>query len=504
METARVQIWRRPWVFVAATTAAVALVRLPSFVHQLFDPDEGAIAAEAITLRHGGTLYVDAIDRKPPIPAFLYTGVFDVTGSTDLRPVHALAAVFLLGAALVVGFDLRARIGTSAGWWAAALMVTGAVGFLPTNAQAANYAHFALLPGAVAVVAARRMGWRWALLAGVCLGLAILCRQTWAIGLLPGGLAIVLRGRPRDLPVFVAGCVAVVASVAFVVPFHAFWSATFTGNGGFVTSGADWSDVLTGLGGNLGLFVGFHVVAVVMLAVVARRRWRERAGWRADADLWLWLLTGLVAVVTGLRFYGHYWLQLLPPLVLLVAPLAAELTSRARRLALAAVLVPTLVACGLAFVPGSVRTLEDPQPLARAVDQLDPRGAPVLVWGNYPELYWAANRPVAGGFVTSNFVTGLSGNREPGADTFKDATPGATGTFLAALREHPPAVIVDTSTADLRGYGAYPLASLPGLVQFIRSHGYVVGPPRRRQHALGAGGTGRRGIVTGLATMDRL
>lgn len=474
METARVPAWRRPWVLVAVTGLLVAVARLPSFVHQLFDPDEGALAAQAITLRHGGTIYADAIDRKPPIPAFLYTGVFDVTGSTDLRPVHVLAALFLLGAALVVAFEVRARHGSAAGWWAAVLMVTGAVAFLPTNGQAANYAHFALLPGAVAVVAARRPGWRWALLAGVALGLAVLCRQTWAIGLLPGAVAIGLRGRARDLPVFVGGCAATVGSVALVVPFHAFWSATFTGNESFVTSGADWGEVGTGLAGNLGLFVTFHVVAVVLLVIVARDDWRDRTQWRGRADLWLWLLTGAVAVVTGLRFYGHYWLQLLPPLVLLVAPAAAELVGRRRLLAGAGVVVATAVAWALAFTPGTVRTLEDPQPLAHVIDASDQSGGPILVWGNYPELYWAADRPVAGAFVTSNFVTGLSGNRAPGPATLGDATPGSVATFLAALDANPPVLIVDTSTADLREYGAYPMSVIPGLADFVRSHRYTV------------------------------
>jgi hypothetical protein len=204
--------------------------------------------------------------------------------------------------------------------------------------------------------------------------------------------------------------------------------------------------------------------------VVARARWADRGSWRVDVDLWLWLATGCVAVVAGFRFYGHYWLQLLPPLVLLVAPRAAALRPARVRLALVATLAPAVVAFGLALIPGTVRTLENPAPIARAVNRMPP--GPILVWGNYPDLYWAADRPVAGGFVTSNFVTGLSGNRAPGPGTLGDATPGALATFMTELRAHPPVVIVDTSTADLRQYGAYPLRVVPALVAFMRARHY--------------------------------
>ena len=51
-----------------------------------------------------------------------------------------------------------------------------------------------------------------------------------------------------------------------------------------------------------------------MVVVLAALAWRHR---REDADLWLWTLSGFVAVLAGLRFFPHYYLQLLPPLCIL-------------------------------------------------------------------------------------------------------------------------------------------------------------------------------------------
>ncbi|MCU1455579.1 MAG: hypothetical protein JWN46_3725, partial [Acidimicrobiales bacterium] len=344
---------RRPVAtLVLAVIALVGVVRLPSLRHQLYDPDEAAIAAQAISIRDGGTLYVDAIDRKPPLPPFLYAASFRLTGSTDLRPLHALAALALAGAAVLLALDARRRHGAAAGWWAAVLAVAGAVAFFPVDGQSANYAHFALLPGAGAVVLARRGRTTTALLGGVLLGLAVLCRQSWLIGIVPGALGAALASGRRDLAgrestahpwrdalAFVVGTVAVIAAVGLVLPFADFWRWTFTNNSGFVTAGVAVGPTLGRLAATVGTFVAFHLALVALVAVAGRRRLAARAEWRSDIDLWLWVASGLVAVVAGFRFFGHYWLQVLPPAVVLGAPLAARLGRRLRPWAAAAAAV---------------------------------------------------------------------------------------------------------------------------------------------------------------------
>jgi 4-amino-4-deoxy-L-arabinose transferase-like glycosyltransferase len=190
---------------VVVVLALVGLLRLPSFTRQLYDPDEAAIAAQAISVRDGGTLYVDAIDRKPPLVPFLYAGSFRLTSSTDLRPLHGLAAVALAGAALIVAAEARRRHGPRAGWWAAGLCGAGAVAFFPVDAQSANFAHFAILPGAAAIVACRRGRWWTAALGGVMLGLAVLCRQSWVVGIVPAMVGAAFSGRLRHALAALAG-----------------------------------------------------------------------------------------------------------------------------------------------------------------------------------------------------------------------------------------------------------------------------------------------------------
>ncbi|NHN56783.1 hypothetical protein G9U51_13470 [Calidifontibacter sp. DB0510] len=445
-------------LFVGSVLAVVVLTHLPGLVYELFDPDEAVLAEQAITLQHGGTLYTDAIDRKPPVPPWIYRGVFDLTGGTDLRWVHLLAALAVGLAALVVASDVSLRT-RAARVWAAGLVLAGSVAFTPTNGQAANFAHFALPFGAAAMVLARRPGVRPALLGGVLLALAVGCRQTWILG----GLAALwsTARRPRDLAAYLLGAAAGACAVLALSGDPAamlYW--VFAGNGGFVSSAPDAAELAKGLAGNLGLQV---LVAHGALLVLAARRWRDRE----VRDLWVWTLTALVAFVAGWRFYGHYFLQAIPPLAVIAAPVGARLVSRARALTAAAVGIPALVAVGVAFAPGLVRDYPDASRVAAFVAaQTEPQDR-VLVWGNLPELFWQANRMPAGGFVTADLVTGRSGNRAPGPTTYAGVPSRAREHFLAALRAHPPAVIVDTSTARLRQYDSYPMSSMPELARLV-------------------------------------
>jgi hypothetical protein len=57
----------------------------------------------------------------------------------------------------------------------------------------------------------------------------------------------------------------------------------------------------------------------------------------------------------------------------------------------------------------------------------------------------------------------------------RDATPGAIDSYLDVMTNEPPKVFVDTSTADLRGYGHYPITVLPGLARLIRTEYHHIG-----------------------------
>jgi hypothetical protein len=463
--------WRTSRLTIWASVSMLAVVlRAPTFVSRFFDPDEAAIGVQGMVVRAGGTLYRDIYDRKPPLPPLLYAASFTLTDSTDVRLMRLLVTALLALCGVLVVLDGLRRHGVAAAWWGGVLVVAGSMALFPADAGAANYAHFALLPGTAAIIWSRRGTLPTATLAGLAMGVAILSRQSWLLGVIPGCVSVGLKGRWRNVGPFLAACALTVATTGFYAPLGQFWQWNVTNSPGFVFAGTGIvAAAAKGLASIAG-FVGFHPVVIVAAGVSAAAAIKAIRNRKvpADIDLWLWVLSGVAAWAAGFRFFGHYWLQVVPPLTLLAVPIVVDWSRRVRTLAMAAIAVPAVVAWGLLFVPGSFHHRPSPTVLADYVSSHTTRGERVFVWGSYPEVLVAADRLPAGGLVHSDFVVGRSGGRNDPAITMASAIPEARTIMLASLAAAPPQLILDTSTAPHLGYGNYPVTLLPELDRFIR------------------------------------
>ena len=457
------------------TMLAFAL-RLPTFVTRLYDPDEAAIGVQAMVMRAGGRLYKDIYDRKPPVPPLLYATSFSLTHSNDIRPMRVLVTLLLAISGIVVALDCRRRWGMREAWWGGVLIITGAMAFFPADAGAANYAHFALLPGTAAILLTRRGTLPTAVAAGISLGIAILTRQSWLLGVVPGCISVGLHGRWRYVLPFVAATTLTVATTGLYAPLGGFWEWNVTNSPGFVfASTGIWTALGRGVSSVAG-FAIFHPVLAVGcgMAGAAAVATIRRHHLPPDIDLWLWIASGLAAWAAGLRFFGHYWLQVLPPLVLLAVPVVSRWAGRARELALGGVALPAVVAWALLFVPGSFHHRPDPSTLAAYVRSHTTSKDRVFVWGSYPEVLVAADRLPAGGLVHTDFVLGRSGGRNDPRKTLNSAVPGALDILLDSLTRRPPALILDTSTSTRLGYENYPTSLIPEVDRFIHDGYHLV------------------------------
>ena len=219
---AEAQRSRRGVVVVLVALGAGLLVHLPGLFRPLFDSDEAAIATLGAGITRGGTLYRDLIDRKPPLAPLLYAVSFLVTGSHSIVTLRVILGLEIGIAALVIGYEaVRITGSRTSGWWAGGLLVLGAVAFRPVAGQAANYSQLALLPGCVAIVASRHGTRRAALVGGLALGLAVLTRQTWLLGLAPALLGVWSHGgrRIERLAVLVATMALTIGAVGMFMPF---------------------------------------------------------------------------------------------------------------------------------------------------------------------------------------------------------------------------------------------------------------------------------------------
>jgi hypothetical protein len=461
---------RLPARLVGAVVGATLLTRLPGLIaERAFNSDEATLAVGGRVLRGGGSLYVDLIDRKPPLPFAAYSLVARLTGTDDLRPVRALVMVLIAVTALVLADEGRRRWGLRAAWTAGLACVLAASALSPRDAQAANFELFALLPIAVAFVAAARGR---SIVAGAALAIAVLCKQPAAVTAVPVVWSLWRHGRWRSLAVGAAagGGTGLLLAAPFGVSRVIHWA--LLGTGGYLSlAPADLGVAAVRLLEMLGLAILFWGGA--LLLGVASRPAAGRSGVdppdrHVDLDLWLLLGASVLGVVAGFRFFPHYLLQLVPAVALLAGRGAARRPSWIRP-ALAWGVAALVLAGGMAWFDAVTPAPKLERRLARYVDRQTRPGDEIFVWGNSPEVYWRSRRNPAGGFTHTEFVTGYSGGRrKEKASEAKVPDEALYRTFVRRLRTDRPVLVLDTAAADERGGHWFPVSRFPKVEQILR------------------------------------
>jgi 4-amino-4-deoxy-L-arabinose transferase-like glycosyltransferase len=452
--------------------ALTFVLRLPAFFTPVFNSDETFLATQAHVLNDGGTLYEDAIDRKPPIVPYVYAATFSFFETTALWSVRVVAMLAVALTALLLAIEARRRYGERAGWIAGILFVVAMVSFAPQDGQAANFEVF-MLPSMTAAILFARRGRGF--LAGVAIAAATLAKQTGAATLLPV-LYLIARARgKRGVAGVLAGFSIPTALVALAMGPSQLLYWTVMGNGSYVGMKTMSTVVLTTF-----LFMtGMWAICNLPLLWKVPSAWKQRKLFaldgERDTDLWLWVLSAAVSVAVGLRFFGHYYLQLLPPLALLAAgALSRGSALWARRAVAFALVIGFLFSAAGYFIRPGV-----PEPnyesVARYLSTTTNPDDPIYVWGSVPEIYWASGRRPATRFLTSSFMTGTYPGRPPeDANTGAD-TQSAWDDFYEDFTAHPPKFFVDTSPAKLRGAQYYPISDFPRLAHIVDTqYKYIV------------------------------
>src|SRR5918996_1743925 len=297
-------------------------LRLPAFFVDVFNSDETFLATQAEVVSDGGNLYEEAADRKPPLVPYLYAATFALFSTTALWSVRVMAMLAIAVTALLLALEAKRRYGQRAAWIAGVLMVLASIAFAPQDGQAANFEIF-MLPSMTAAILLARRGRSFS--SGIAVALATLAKQTGAATLLPV-LYLVWRERGRRGATDALGGFALpLALVALAVGPGELLFWTLIGNGSYLGISGQWGMVLL----MLVLMTAGFAAANLPIVWGLPRAWRgRRTAGRGDTDLWLWLLSAGLSVAVGLRFFGHYYLQLLPPLVLITAGVLVRSRSR--------------------------------------------------------------------------------------------------------------------------------------------------------------------------------
>ena len=471
--------------YLLALFCAVLAARLAGFVFGVLNIDEDEFCTIGRMICRGAMSYVDIAEFKPPLThlAFVPAGFF---GGPSIWPMRVLGVLWVLVTALLCERAAREWTGdVLAGRCAAFLSLLAGLCEVPSTS-----AELLLnLPAAAALlffVRAEKQGrLRDELAAGFCVGLASLFKHQGAILLVAFGLArlwaFVRRERPFGLQRYL--CLA----SGFAIPWAAavsIWAAA-----GHLDAFVEWM-VLRNLGyaGKASLFSWPRALASIAVclagtlvpwALAVRESVKRGDPLRRGLVLALWLTW--VAVAAGGRFYEHYFLQFIPPLAIVGAPVAADLWRRRARLWLVAAALTFAGYTGYGLFRGLTGHYANQDPkVAQVAGWLRANTAPadhVFVWGHAPQIYYLSQRPPGSRYLTG--ATQIGGYDPAHVPPGFDVGAHRSQRDLAALLRDLGGTewFVDTAPADIHDWAKAPLAAFPELQVYIDAHYQLVASP---------------------------
>jgi hypothetical protein len=237
------------------------------------------------------------------------------------------------------------------------------------------------------------------------------------------------------------------------------WRWGWADNGDYLNGGISTTRALAvGVGLTL-VFALFHLPLLYGLWAACTRRVR------IDPVLLVWLGASVLVLPIGLRFFGHYYQQLVPPLAAITGVALVTASRLVWRSVATLTTLLTLALVGLAFVHPA--DLSNFTAVGRYVQRTTEPTDRILVWGALPDVYVSADRPPAGIFLHGGYLTGNWASRAEVLDaSVIDSEPFRSRwvTFMNDLERHPPVVIIDAARpgTDWAGYSPdrYPLGAL--------------------------------------------
>lgn len=477
----------RGLLFVAVSLAT----RAPFLDVPFLDLDEAAHLVGSLVLLHGGRLYTDFADNKPPL-LYVHYALAQALLGAGLPAIRLFtAAVTLpLTAWALSAFFRHDRRGLVAGL----LFLVYSAAFLAHDMHAVHSEILMLMPAAWAATLALGEGRGptpgRGLAAGLLLGGAALFKHP-ALFWLPA-LALPALAPRRSHPARGAAFLAALAAGS-ALPLLAAWAA-FAATGGaddLVYWTLTWNRAYAANPippGEAALRFArgplFFAFAALPLGLAA---WRggSRQPERRSAILLL-LAVCLLTAALGFRFFPHYLVPAYAPLALLAAPAVEEWfrapRARPARLFLAATLFLLL---GFSMANTVLYRASDVYPEARPIYaataarlRQDPcfADASLFVWGYAPMFYAASGLRPASRFVIpqaslTGYVAGNTASARGEVDTRAAIDPAHWDLLMSDLQARPPTYLLDTSPSGLYRWNHQPLGRFPRLEAFV-SAGY--------------------------------
>lgn len=497
--------------------ALTFLLRLSALWTPIIDVDESQFAGFANMILSGGTPYVDSVDTKPLGIYWFFAAIFSVFGRNNMLAVHIITILWTAAIAFYCWRIARLLYSERAGILAALFFTIFSTTYIPKIISTSIVA-IMMLPLTISI-------WhlvRWddegkerdLFLAGIFFGVGLLFKYQAGIMAIVMALYFLLfrplylrhslkPAKKRALLVYLACGAAVMGFFLLYVRTIGAWEDfiffSFKGGLAYLSAGSDTTNFLQKLVFRGGTFVlctflvwyfgmrecGSLIKHIFVSLDHTKRQCEEYL-------IFFWFALSLIPVAAGGRFFGHYFLQLMPPLVILAARQADFFLSRvetdttwvrrrfAYNLFLIGLLIPPMLGVGTRLsAPLIYKALGDDhadlyRPIAAYVKEHTESHEKIFVWGFATPIYFFADRNGSSRFLWCDWLTGrIAGSptvRDEFFDTSQYATRGSWDMLFADLEKNKPTYFIDTSPGNYHDYKKYPLERFPDLLSYVHTY----------------------------------
>lgn len=471
------------------------LARLSFFTEPMgISVDESTYLSIAEVLEKGGRLYVDALDRKPPGLFWLYQIHQKIFGHWNIHALHF--SIFLLSLFLaylafraskrVWGFWLyilfsscllRGVLAANAEYWMLLFLAPASIlalrAFLEEKSQRARILGLSLATGLAAISSLfKQYG-----------GLVYAAIYIW------GSLEYLRWGseswqKRMSIQLWAALGSFISLGLVYAATSFYFWKqGTFSEFlYFFVLESFDYMGQDRGLNqqtksGWIFLSLVLSWLPLWILSFQSLWKYGKSSAWHRS-----WAVGFIAALFTAFlsgRHYTHYFVPAIWYLSVLAAPSADALYKKLQRkfriVFLSFLVLPYLVFSILNTFQESFsshwtftkKRQFELEVVGQWIKMHSNENDRICVWGMASQIYVFSNRGSATPFIFADFASG----RLPG---FKSEVsipmPGAMESYLRSLDEQKPLYFINTSTAHLNDYGAFPLSRFPELESFIQEN----------------------------------
>ncbi|MCR4324662.1 MAG: glycosyltransferase family 39 protein [Candidatus Curtissbacteria bacterium] len=449
--------FRRHHIIFLLILGAIFLFRLPSLFEPFWYGDEGIFAAVGRNLNFGGTLYQTAWDNKPPMIYLTYAAIFKTFGVSMFWLRLVTLVVALVTAAAI--YEIAQKVlGEKR-----ALLATGIFGVLSSlriiEGNLALTEIFMILPISLAFLVAIKRNFDYLSLfaAGLLFALGSLYKQVGALEAAALGIFLFVYTK-RFLEFVKKGFVL---TLGFLVPYLFFilYFAQKNLVGEYIFAAYTYYQIYLNESPQYQIFINI-LKFMPIVASIAFAIYQKKKGQVSLLNLFfLWGAFSFLGSFFSGRTYGHYLVQGVPALSLLLASIPRKIDFRRSFVVfLVFFALPLLLLFKFLFADYGVVELRtqvkywknffsfasDGRTLSQYNDSYDSnvnkimaldnfirsreaRGKTVYVWGDIAWLYAISDLNNPSRYVTSFHVFGVPGGREE---------------VINNLRENPPVYII--------------------------------------------------------------